>query len=354
MTEYADGRLTRRTFLGSLAALALAPPGPARSGSAPAVPVRGLSHVALAVSDPERSLDFYQGLFGMPVQARRGLNPCLRVGAGPHFLELAGTEAGAAPEIARLGLAVEGFDAARTLNALERHGVAAEDPAEAGGGLAAGLLRARSWVRGGSLGGAIEGTQELFLGDPDGIVVQLQDGAYCGGAGVLGDICPEPEPASADGLFRLWGINHCTVFVADAERSLDFYQRVFGLPVTKTQGSMPLLDVGTDGQILGFVSVPGSAAPARIHHVCLTIDGFQHERVLEVLDGYGVTPREDPGGGLIEPLSAYVTLRMPDRGGAPEGTPELYFTDPDGLLIQLQDPRYCGGAGYLGEVCAFL
>ena len=28
---------------------------------------------------------------------------------------------------------------------------------------------------------------------------------------------------------------------------------------------------------------------------------------------------------------------MEDRGGAKEGTPELYFTDPDGILIQLQD-----------------
>jgi hypothetical protein len=47
----------------------------------------------------------------------------------------------------------------------------------------------------------------------------------------------------------------------------------------------------------------------------------------------------------------YVTLRMPNRGGAPGGTPELYFTDPDGLLMQLQDTSYCGGGGLLGEAC---
>ena len=29
----------------------------------------------------------------------------------------------------------------------------------------------------------------------------------------------------------------------------------------------------------------------------------------------------------------------------------LYFTDPDGLRIQLQDVAYCGGGGYLGGVC---
>jgi len=46
-----------------------------------------------------------------------------------------------------------------------------------------------------------------------------------------------------------------------------------------------------------------------------------------------------------------VTMRMPDRGGASTGTPELYFTDPDGILLQLQDVRYCGGAGYYGEIC---
>jgi hypothetical protein len=47
----------------------------------------------------------------------------------------------------------------------------------------------------------------------------------------------------------------------------------------------------------------------------------------------------------------YVTRRMPDRGGAPGGTPELYFTDPDGILLQLQDVSYCGGGGYLGDEC---
>ena len=29
----------------------------------------------------------------------------------------------------------------------------------------------------------------------------------------------------------------------------------------------------------------------------------------------------------------------------------VYFTDPDGLLIQLQDVKYCGGSGFLGDVC---
>jgi hypothetical protein len=50
-------------------------------------------------------------------------------------------------------------------------------------------------------------------------------------------------------------------------------------------------------------------------------------------------------------MKSYVTMRMENRGGAPGGTPELYFTDPDGILVQLQDVKYCGGSGYLGDVC---
>ena len=52
-----------------------------------------------------------------------------------------------------------------------------------------------------------------------------------------------------------------------------------------------------------------------------------------------------------DPLVTYISLRMPNRGGAEGGTPELYFTDPDGLAIQLQDVKYCGGGGFLGELC---
>ena len=50
-------------------------------------------------------------------------------------------------------------------------------------------------------------------------------------------------------------------------------------------------------------------------------------------------------------MKSYVTMRMENRGGAAGGTPELYFTDPDGLLMQLQDSSYCGGNGVLGNVC---
>ena len=118
MNEHSCDHPTRRTFLQSLAALAVVSPVLAQSGRAP-IPVHGLNHMTLAVSDPQRSLEFYQGLFGMPIQARQGRTPCLRIGAGPQFMALTGGGANVMPEINHFCLTVEGFDADRLMQSLE-------------------------------------------------------------------------------------------------------------------------------------------------------------------------------------------------------------------------------------------
>jgi hypothetical protein len=101
----------------------------------------------------------------------------------------------------------------------------------------------------------------------------------------------------------------------------------------------------------GRGEAPANPRPASINHVCMNMEKFNPDEVLKILASYGITAREN-AQGPVGPLKSYVSLRMENRGGAPGGTPELYFTDPDGLLIQLQDVSYCGGAGFLGEVCA--
>jgi hypothetical protein len=97
---------------------------------------------------------------------------------------------------------------------------------------------------------------------------------------------------------------------------------------------------------------PGAAPrPASINHFCMNLEGFNVEEIQKKLESVGVKPREGQTPGPAGPMRHYVSMRMPNRGGAPEGTPELYFTDPDGLLVQLQDIKYCGGSGLLGETC---
>jgi hypothetical protein len=83
----------------------------------------------------------------------------------------------------------------------------------------------------------------------------------------------------------------------------------------------------------------------------MNMENFKPEAVMKTLEQFGIKERQGRGGAGS--MVSYITRRMPERGGGPppEGTPELYFTDPDGLLIQLQDVKYCGGGAYLGDQC---
>ncbi len=337
MTAYDNGHVTRRVFLGSLTALAMVPQVHAQAG--PPIPVRSINHMTLSVSDPARSLEWYQGLFGLPIAARQANTVVLRIGDGPQFVAIGGGSSNN-PRINHLCLSVNDFDENRLVRILGEYGFASSQTS--------GPMEVRIRMRGEEFGGAPEGTPELYIGDPDGVVVQLQDTSYCGGRGVLGGVCDSVEPAPGPGLFTLRDLNHFTIFVSDQQRSIAFYQALFGMPINTHQGALPLLSVGSGSQFLALAQVP--VRPA-IHHACMTIENFEHARVMGMLADFGITPRDDNAQGPVPPLRSYVTMRMEDRGGAREGTPELYFTDPDGILMQLQDVSYCGGAGYLGDVC---
>jgi catechol 2,3-dioxygenase-like lactoylglutathione lyase family enzyme len=200
-------------------------------------------------------------------------------------------------------------------------------------------------MRGENAGGAREGTPEIYMGDPDGIVVQLQAPSYCGGAGVLGEVCSTGS-RSGDAPIVARDVNHVTLTVTDPKRSLEFYQRVFGLPIVARQGPIPILRIGKGPSFIALSG--GPAATPRIDHVCVTVENFDPDRIVATLNGLGVKKAE---GGKPAPLTVRVRMRGPEAGGANEGTPELYFTDPDGITIQLQDATYCGGAGVRGDVC---
>ncbi|MSV35017.1 MAG: VOC family protein [Bryobacterales bacterium] len=71
--------ITRRNLLLSVPALA-ASRAWAQSGSP--IRLRSFNHVTIRVSDFKRSLEFYQTLFGMPVQGHQGAIVSLRIGSG--------------------------------------------------------------------------------------------------------------------------------------------------------------------------------------------------------------------------------------------------------------------------------
>jgi catechol 2,3-dioxygenase-like lactoylglutathione lyase family enzyme len=339
--------LTRRQLFVSLPALGTIAASPFKAvlsaqAVSPPIRVRSLNHFEIAVADPKRTSDFYQGLFGMPVQARVGPTTILRVGAGPQFLAIRPVESDTAPGITHYGLGVEDFSADRVMTTLAAFGVEKADEV--------GPMKVSVTKRGDNA--------SLQFGDPDSIICELLDARDCGGAGPLGSRCPAPEASPKKGLIALTDLNHLTIFSSDSERSNKFYRDLFGFSIRSYQGpTAPTLAVGPGVQFLMFAGGGGARLaagtaprPATINHACWSLDGFKPDDILKTLESYGLKPREG-AQGPAGPLRHYVTTRMENRGGAADGTPELYFTDPDGLLMQLQDTSYCGGGGFLGNEC---
>ena len=167
--EYDSGRISRRAFVASLSALLVAPTVTA-GAQASSIAVSTLNHVSLRVSDVQRSTEFYQNVLGMPVQTTQGTVPVLKVGPGPQFVALAQVP-NAEPGYIHCCFGVEGFNHERVMDTLASHGVE-------------GRIRMRE-----------DEVPELTFNDPDGIELQLQDVTYCGGSGVLGDLCdPSDRP----------------------------------------------------------------------------------------------------------------------------------------------------------------
>jgi catechol 2,3-dioxygenase-like lactoylglutathione lyase family enzyme len=353
----------------------------AQGGAAPPFRVNGLSQITLTVSDVKRSLDFYQGLFGMPIQARQGSTILLRIGAGPRFLALRPAAAGERPSISALGFGVQDFSVADAMKALTDRGVTFVAANAAKPGPKQALLRVRRQDEGGSPDGS---TRDLFVADPSGVVFQLHDVSYCGGSGALGNVCRAAEASPKPGVIALKDTSHFTIAASDPN-TVQFYLDLFGFKPIAYQATTPawgvggvhfLMFIGGGGPTrAGGAGAPGGgrgagrggdaaagggaapggraggAAPPRaagIDHACVAMENFDPAAVTKLLVSYGLTQQDGQGR---TPLVTYISLRMPNRGGAEGGTPELYLTDPDGLAIQLQDVKYCGGGGILGELC---
>ena len=385
----------RRDFIAMLPGLAIAPQLLAQTAPLPRFRANGLSQITLTVSDVKRSLDFYQGLFGMPIQARQGSTVLLRIGSGPRFLALKPADAGERPSISALGFGVQGFTVDGALKTLAAHGVTEASSTAARPGPKEALVR----VRRTDAGGSSEGTRDLFVGDPSGIVFQLHDPSYCGGSGPLGASCAAVEPSPAKGLIALKDTSHFTIRATDPT-TVPFYMELFGFQPLAYQAATPAWHVGDGVHFLMFIGgggptraggpargggaprgggargggapgrsayqvvahqaarartgpgraggAPPGARSAAIDHACVAMENFDPAAVTKLLVGYGLQQQNSQSR---TPLVTYISLRMPNRGGAEGGTPELYFTDPDGLAIQIQDVKYCGGGGLLGELC---
>jgi catechol 2,3-dioxygenase-like lactoylglutathione lyase family enzyme len=300
----------------------------------------------LRVSDVSRSVKFYSDVLGVAIVEESPESATLRLGDGPSYFSLrsSGTEESSGFEY--IGISVLGFDAADLRFTLVENGFSElksfdrSDPA---------LSRAKKyWVNSHDAKG-------VWFADAEGIVFKLQPRNDCGASSCLSGAA-RPDEA----LFSAEEINHFTNFSSDNSSANSLLNSVLGSNFQAYQGpNSPIIGVGDGRQFVMYAGTNSPTTvirPAMIDHVCFSISDnfskFDVEQILSLLASYGLTEKAQQTLRGSSPLEYWVSQRMPNRGGAEGGTPEIYFSDPDGNRIQVQAPTYCGGGGYLGEQCS--
>ncbi|MET9312560.1 VOC family protein [Kribbella sp. NPDC003505] len=122
------------------------------------------------------------------------------------------------------------------------------------------------------------------------------------------------------------GLHHTALLSSDVERTVRFYQDVLGFPLTEMVGNRDyegsthfFFDIG-NGNLLAFFDFPGldlgpyAEVLGGLHHLAISVEPTQWERLKQNLDEAGVEYLEESGTSI-------------------------YFRDPDGARIELiSDP----------------
>src|SRR6188508_3134345 len=82
-------------------------------------------------------------------------------------------------------------------------------------------------------------------------------------------------------------MNHVTVFVPNVQKSVDFYQGLFGMPILTKQGAAGI-NLSTGTGFYGIYPAQGGATAGSINHVCFGMDNFDADTMLKQLADRGV------------------------------------------------------------------
>lgn len=138
--------------------------------------------------------------------------------------------------------------------------------------------------------------------------------ALAGGVGnLLGadDTSSASDDSKSDGgsTFTAVGLNHIALRVADVMRSRDFYMKQLGLKLSREGSTSAFLTCGQN-----FVAL-FRGHPAEMDHYCYSVKGYE----------VGTAERKLREAGVAD------IRRSGDR---------IYFSDPDGLMVQLAAERH--------------
>ena len=125
VTRFEAGTLTRRHLVQGLAALAAA--GAAAPAAALETPFKStrIDHISIQTSNLQRSIDFYQKIFGLKVVNEDKPNEIARMGDPKIIVSLHHKEPFSVVD--HFAIAIEGFDKQATTAALAAHGLKAEE-----------------------------------------------------------------------------------------------------------------------------------------------------------------------------------------------------------------------------------
>src|SRR5262249_27300242 len=263
---------------------------------APLFRAKTINHVTITASDPERTAEFYQRVLGVselrPIdQGVYGLD------FENHFIRVDVRPKGG--QITQFCIGVDGFNAERAARVVQAAGfdvTAAE-------------------------------RDYLDVRDPDGVSVRIADSAYRAKCLRCPPAVPGARKSSLDQspFFRAKTVNHINFRVASLRRSVDFYNRLFGLP-RQLRGILPssekvyALDFNEC-----YISITEGTTPARdagpqvfieqigeLSHFCIGVEELDSEKLRDA----GLTVRG-----------------LPRQVGARANS--VYVTDPDGISVQI-------------------
>jgi len=121
-------------------------------------------------------------------------------------------------------------------------------------------------------------------------------------------------------MIKTNGLTHLHLVVKDLQRSLDFYQRVFGMEIKFWAGAG-----------LVFLNTPGSNDLIALHQAEEDRQTGSSGGILHF--GFQLQDRSDLEKAISEVVAAGGALRK--RGEFTPGMPFAYVSDPDGYEIEL-------------------
>ena len=133
--------------------------------------------------------------------------------------------------------------------------------------------------------------------------------------------------------FDIVHLDHVVIRVRELGPMLDFYAGLLGCTLEREKPEVGLYQLRAGSSLIDLVPVEsplglaGGAPPGaeghNMDHLCLRIEPFEEEALLEWLRARGV----DPG-------------KVESRYGAQGDGPSIYLRDPEGNVVELKGPPW--------------